>query len=428
MFGDPMTLSSRTALRAALLAAFAFGACGTDDEPSANTSADGAADVLEGDAPANDVEDDPSVDTEMPDAGAPDTEAPDAGEPDGATEDVSDDPDAEDTGTEDVADTDAPDTATDAEADTEPDAETDSGDDVGTDVRPDITEDVATDTMEDATADVAPDTTADVGDDCLGVELPIADIRGTEGLEILPDGTTFFSQSESIGIWTRDGGVDTAWATIPRATTIWGLGYRALDNTLLVATPSNGGQIIGIEIGPTPRPTVIASDVGAPNGLTVGPDGNAYFTDFSGGVVYLLDPANRIAPVTDSAFRQPNGVYVDDDGTLLVLSYATGEISRVTLSEGSASDITVVASISGAPDGITRDADGNYYVSDNVGGTIHRFDARFGNETIVARDIAAAANLVFGRGALTCNTLYVASSGRLGAVVTDSRYRDRATE
>ena len=431
-----MRCSSRPDLLAVALLVFAVAACGSEDSPAADPSAPDTFDTVEGDTETPDVTEDAvddaddTTDAEQ-DAPADTTVDEDAARDTVEEEEVADEDttDAEDATGDDVATDVDRDVATDAASDVAPDTASDvapdTAPDVAPDTAPDAAPDVAPDVAPDTAPDAAPDVAPDSGDDCAGELLPVAEIRGTEGLEILADGTVFFSQSEAIGIWTADGGVDARWASLPRLTTVWGLAYRPSDNTLLVATPSGGGQIVAIEVGPTPRPTVIASGLGAPNGLAMGPDGSAYFSDFGGGALYRIDPANRVAAVTGTDFRQPNGIYVDDDGTLLVVSYATGEIFRVTLTDGFASEITRVGAIDGAPDGITRDADGNHYVSDNAGGTIYRFDARFADETVIARDIGAAANLVFGRGPLRCSTLYVASSGRLGAVETESRFRDR---
>ena len=59
-------------------------------------------------------------------------------------------------------------------------------------------------------------------------------------------------------------------------------------------------------------------------------------------------------------------------------------------------------------------------MTDNSGGRLLRFDASFGTPTTLLTGISAAANVAFGKGALACTDVYVASSGALGLFNGDS--------
>ena len=90
----------------------------------------------------------------------------------------------------------------------------------------------------------------------------------------------------------------------------------------------------------------------------------------------------------------------DADGTLLVLEYGSGDIQRLTLDTNHQETGRALAgSVDGNPDGLARDDQGRYYVTDNSGGEVLRFDAGFTNEQSLLTGVGAAANMAFGRGA-----------------------------
>lgn len=259
----------------------------------------------------------------------------------------------------------------------------------------------------------------DGGADGCGTETPpLAMIADTEGIAIADDGTIYYSQSGHVGRWVPGAAApEDDWVALAGTSTVWGMALAG--DTLYVATPAStptAGNIWSIDTtAATPSATMLYPNAGRPNGLTIGPDGAVYYGHFVGsGHVYRLTPAGERTQVTTDPIASPNGVLFDDDGTLLVALYNAGEIWRITLdAEHQESARARVGVGAGNPDGIARDADGRYYVTDNGGGDVLRYDATFANPEPIAENVAAAANMAFGRGALPCTDLYVTSATAL---------------
>ncbi len=291
----------------------------------------------------------------------------------------------------------------------------DGDDDVG------VTADAAAGTDAPADGPDAATPTPDAGSAACGTTVaPVADITGTEGIAIAPDGTIYYSQSNAIGRWQPGGSPEDDYVTLTGAGTVWGM---ALDDegTLYVASPASGGRIFFIDTtDPAPEATTLLASAGAANGLVLGPDGALYYSDFSGDRVYRVDSGGERTEVTLSTLDSPNGLLFEPDGTLLVLSYSTGDVLRLTL-DGAMVEVEktrqVAGSLAGAnPDGIGRDDAGRYYITDNQAGTgpaLIRVDANFDNPEALLSGIPSAANIAWGRGALDCGHIYVTSSGQM---------------
>ncbi len=249
---------------------------------------------------------------------------------------------------------------------------------------------------------------------------PAGQIAGTEGVAIAADGTVYYSQTGGVGRWVPDDAAPSDdWVSLAGTSTVWGMAI-AEEGHLYVATPA-GNATAGIiwEIDTTaasPSGTMLFPSAGRPNGLTLGPDSAVYYGDFAGGDVYRVDGDGNRTAVSDpnTPFDAPNGVLFDADGTLLVAEYSAGEIWRVTLDANQVETAReLLTDDAGQPDGIARDDEGRYYVTDNGGGRVLRYDATFGNREILQQSVGAAANMAFGRGALRCTDLYVTSSGAM---------------
>jgi sugar lactone lactonase YvrE len=262
------------------------------------------------------------------------------------------------------------------------------------------------------------------GTSACGTMMPtLADLGGTEGIAIAADGTIYYSQNGAVGRWVPGGAAVDQWVTLAGATTVWGMAL-APGGILYVGSPTpTGGRIWRIDTtAGTPAATVYMTNAGSANGVTVGPDGAVYYSHFNAaGHVYRVAQAEMRTQVTTTTINQPNGVLFDADGTLLVASYATGNIHRLTLTAGAETGrmtaLMGTTGMTGAPDGLARDAMGRLYVTNNSGGRVLRFGAAtagvFGAREELAMGVSAAANMAFGQGALACTDLYVTSSGAL---------------
>jgi sugar lactone lactonase YvrE len=270
----------------------------------------------------------------------------------------------------------------------------------------------------------------DPGDNCGQLQPDVRAITGTEGLAIGDDGTLYYSQNRGIGRLLPGQARDDDWAALSGSGgQVWGL---ALTSTHLYVGYPSDDSIWRVDRVSGEAAEWLA-DAGDANGVIIGADGALYYSDFGGGEVYRVDLASKdrtqvtdASPAPGEDFGQPNGLYSVDAEHLLVLAYGAGQVWELTLAEGEETDRALRATIEGGArlDGITRGPDGSWYLTDNRGGDVVRRPADFaepaGAEDIVSTsEIGGAANLVFGRGALGCNDLYVTSSGAMVRITID---------
>lgn len=255
--------------------------------------------------------------------------------------------------------------------------------------------------------------------------IDVASVRGTEGIAIASDGTLYYSQPGFVGRLLPGGIPEPSWVALPGAGTVWGVVIRD-DGMLFAGSPTGAGTVFAVDTtAMTPTADVLFPGAGSANGLTIGPDDALYYGDFGGGRVYRVSDAGERTEVTASPVNRANGIFFDDDGTLLVLAYSDAEVWRLTVDAGPVeTGRNLVHSVPGAAlDGIARDELGRYYLSDNRNGRLLRYDATFANEEVILVGVGAAANIAFGKGALGCHDVYVASSGDLGRFAGDARGR-----
>lgn len=237
---------------------------------------------------------------------------------------------------------------------------------------------------------------------------------GTEGIVIARDGTIYISSRAGIHRITPEG-VESNWLGF--VVTLWGVALDETNANLYFASPEDS-TIYAIATA-TAELTTLTTAVSSPNGLTLGPDGALYVSDFGAHVVYRVDVVSGATmTVTTSAIPRANGLAFapGDPSTLYVLSYADGELLALTL-DAAHTEIArrVVATSLGSPDGITLDDTNRFYITDNSGGRVIRLEADGTAPTIISTSaVPSAANLEFGVGVLDCHDLYVTS---LGAVV-----------
>jgi sugar lactone lactonase YvrE len=241
----------------------------------------------------------------------------------------------------------------------------------------------------------------------------VSAITGTEGLVIARDGTLYYSQPGGVGRLVPGGTPEDAWAAIGSGgSTVWGMVLDESNANLYVGSPSTGA-IHRVEVA-TATATVFVDRAGQPNGLTLGPDGALYFSDFEAGQVYRVElggATGTASAVTTSEIASANGVAFFPDGDLLVASYGGGQLFRLTLTDGVETGRETFASLGmrAAADGLAFDAEGRVYVTQRQ--RLTRLEADGSGPMDLLVDIPNAANLDFGSGALDCEDIYVTSLG-----------------
>ncbi len=263
--------------------------------------------------------------------------------------------------------------------------------------------------------------TDDVGIDggapsCGTAEPDLSGTGSSEGLTIGRDGTIYFSVSGGVARITPDGTLESSWLRITGASTVWGMVLDASNTHLYVGSPSLGEVVTVSQLDGTPTYETLV-DVAAPNGLTFGPDGFLYVSNFSGNDVRRVDVATGAdESILASPIQSANGLAFTDEGTLLVDSYSGARVFELTLDATfHETDRTTAAMGVGAPDGIAVDENGVLYVGDNMGRVL-QIAADGTIETVLASGLPSAANIEFGAGPLNCHHLYVASGNGISRI------------
>lgn len=200
----------------------------------------------------------------------------------------------------------------------------------------------------------------------------LRDMKNPESVAIGPDGKPYVSL---IGEFDQDGdGSIVVFDAGKPKTFAAGLddpkGLAVLDGSFVVADKKRV-----LRIDRQGRSSVLAAKEAFPrepkflNDVVVDDAGNVYVSDSgdlkgNDGAVFRIAPDGRVTLVTDAqkapSLKGPNGLLVDDAGHLLLLDFVSGELSRLTLADGSLAKLA-----DGFPggDGLARDWDGNLYIS-----------------------------------------------------------------
>jgi sugar lactone lactonase YvrE len=144
------------------------------------------------------------------------------------------------------------------------------------------------------------------GGNCGTVEPDLTGIEHVETVVVARDGTLYYSKPRAVGRLLPTGENNATWVTISEAETVFGL---ALDgaNTTLYATSPTAKRVYEIQLDTDPIAEVLVDNAGIANGLTLGPDGALWYTDFTGGDVYRVDVSTGVrTQVTTSRLLGPN--------------------------------------------------------------------------------------------------------------------------
>jgi len=239
-------------------------------------------------------------------------------------------------------------------------------------------------------------------------------IPNAEGLVVAPDGTVYFSQpfrgqnTQFLGRyrppydrapelrWVDMGGNALGIMLDPQRRVLYA-GSRTLKKLLKVtlAEPEVVSALADVEEGI--------------NGLTMGENGDVYYSDQGGGQLYRVAPDGAKSRVTTQPITEPNGIAFGPDGRLYVVSWTTTDVTRLTLRNGQETErevFTTLPQIKG--DGIAFDSKGRVYVT--ASSTLYEITPD--GKTVKALGPTAGANIDFGAGALSCSDMYIAGVGQ----------------
>jgi virginiamycin B lyase len=112
---------------------------------------------------------------------------------------------------------------------------------------------------------------------------------------------------------------------------------------------------------------------GAPDGITVGPDGNLWFTEFTANKIGRITPAGVVTefPVTPTVDSAPVGITRGPDGNLWFTEFNGNNIGRITPA-GVVTEFPVTPTVDSGPVGITTGPDGALWFTELYGNNIGR--------------------------------------------------------
>lgn len=194
-----------------------------------------------------------------------------------------------------------------------------------------------------------------------------------ESVEYDASGSRYFISNPGAGnILQRDGsGTLTVFTSLPSSPH----GLHISGNTLYVC---DGASLKGYDLASASE--VMNINLGATflNGLTGDGGSNLYVTDFTAKKIYHVDiPSQTFNVFVTGLTKSPNGIFYDGaNSRLLFVSWGSNApIMQVNLAD---SVTTQVASTSLTNcDGITRDSQGNYYVTAWGTQSMYKFDNTF---------------------------------------------------
>jgi hypothetical protein len=250
-----------------------------------------------------------------------------------------------------------------------------------------------------------------------GAQAPdVSGIANVDALTIGRDGTIYFAQAGTPDGWIgrlRPGAApEPRWVSVPQGGMLWGLGTDDSRQRLYV-TSASGHLIHFVALGAAQANLqVLTRDVDEPDDPVIGPGGQIYFAD-SDNHLYRVSPAGELERVTTRTFgeNRATGLAFAPDGSLLVGTMANGPLYKLVLTSGTEASRSTLGPFRGFARSLALDSQGGLLVINQVPASesqVVRVGPDGSGGGVVATGTALT-GLAFGRGALSCSDLYLAS-------------------
>ena len=179
--------------------------------------------------------------------------------------------------------------------------------------------------------------------------------------------------------------------------------YACCGTTVKVYNPSTGAQIISI-------PITGASFL---NGITHDDNDNIYVTDFSAKKIYKINQSNTVSTIVANTTNTPNGILFDAENNRLIYVCWGGNARIKAVSLTDFTQTTLLTTTLSNIDGITRDNQGNYYVSNWGANSIVKYSNSFTSPETVVTGLTSPADIYYN---LLTDTLAIPNSTTSGSV------------
>jgi streptogramin lyase len=172
------------------------------------------------------------------------------------------------------------------------------------------------------------------------------------------------------------------------------------------------------EAAPAPPIGTITSyanaGVNGPRGVTLGPDGNLWFTSYINGAIGRITPAGAISTYTNATISGPLSIAAGPDGALWFTNTVGNSIGRITTT-GTVSTYTAAGVVT--PEGITAGPDGNLWFTSRGNSSIGRITTGGTITTYTSPDIFLPGSITAGPdGALWFTN--ATSTNQIGRITT----------
>jgi len=185
------------------------------------------------------------------------------------------------------------------------------------------------------------------------------------GILEAPDGTLWTTQQHGTDSWIRNADDQVNTVAAPR-------GFRGMaagPGGTIWAAASATNEVAGVNPVTSSTFAFGLPEFGGPEQITMGPDGNMWFTNASKDSISRGSFAVEFSTFTDPSISLPVGIVTGPDGALWFTNAGNGSIGRITTA-GAVTNFPIAGALE--PVGITVGPDGNLWFTDRAKNTVVR--------------------------------------------------------
>ena len=225
----------------------------------------------------------------------------------------------------------------------------------------------------------------------------------SDDLAFGPDGTLVWTAGAFSSIYARRPGGEI----VTLATDLAGVNSVNFspDGRLYITRVFGGDHLYEIDVEGEEPPRLVAKKLGGLNGFEITADNKLYGPLFFKKKVVEVDLETGEVRDFADGFTTPAAVNIDQNGNLYVVDYATGEVTRIRMSDG---ERTIVAALDPPLDNLAIDDRGWVYVSNPAFNRVTEIDPESGaTRVIVEGKLSLPGDIAIGRNG-TGDALFIA--------------------
>ena len=203
-------------------------------------------------------------------------------------------------------------------------------------------------------------------------------VGNSDDLAFGPDGMLAWTAGAFSSIYARrpDGKIVTLAKDLPGVNSV----NFSPDGRLFITRVFGGDHLYEIDVQGEQPPRLIAKKLGGLNGFEVTADNKLSGPLFFKKKIVEVDIETGAVRDFADGFTTPAAVNIDQNGNLYVVDYATGEVTRIRMSDGERS---IIATLEPPLDNLAIDARGFIYVSNPAFNRITEIDPETGRTRVI---------------------------------------------